>query len=244
MFTRRYTIRGLLILATLTLFSCQKEGLVEYHGGDCISFQKHSSFLSFLGYTSEVVLKDTLAVDLAVAGDKADYDRYVSAIAIEDEAGTKDSDRKTTAKPDEYRILGGVVKAGEIYGKFEIEFLNSERLATEDLKLRIALQPSEDFELGLAENTEIDLTWTRKLLQPKTWTTMAKYFCSTYSTRVYQTIITVTGLDEIPDDMSREELRVWGRKFGDYVRKYEVDNGKPMLHDDGVGAGTIITPLL
>lgn len=243
MSVKKYRI-GIFLVCGVFFSSCQKVELVNYHGGNGVSFQKKSSFLSFRGFTPEELLKDTLVLELAIVGDQADYDRYVSAIAVEDEPDTKEGDRKTTATTDEYRILGGVVKAGEIYGKFGVELLNSERLASGNLKLRIGLQPSKDFELGLKENTTIELSWTRKLLQPKTWRNMTDYFCATYSTRVYQTIITVTGFDEIPEGMTKEELRVWGRKFGDYVRKYEKDTGKPMLHDDGEGAGTIIIPLL
>lgn len=239
----KYIASMALVGSLFLLASCEKEPLVPYHGGNFVSFQKHNSYISFLGYTYEAKPLDTLVVELAIGGDMADYDRYVTGVVVEDSVGVKDEERRTTATPDEYRILGGVVKAGEVYGKFGIELVNSDRLLDEDLKVCIRLIPSDDFELGLRPNVEMDITWVRRLVKPATWERMRTFFCDQYSTIVYQTIIKVTGLSEIPIGMAHEELRVLGRKFGDYVRAYNEEHGTPMVHDDGDDKGTIVRPM-
>ena len=34
-----------------------------------------------------------------------------------------------------------------------------------------------------------------------------------------------------------------GRAYGDYIRQYEIDNGTPLLHDDGDHVGEPIVPI-
>lgn len=242
---KKILLIGILINVIACFYSCEKENLLDWRSENCVSFQKPTSFLSFLGYREVDRPKDTLSVALHIGGEMVDRDRYVMAIAVEDTVHVEEVDKWTTARPDEYRLLGGVVKAGGLYGTFDIELRNSDRLDDADLKLRIQLVETEDFEVGLKENQTMDLSWTRKLVKPQTWGAMTLYFCDTYSTIVYQSIIEVTGFSEIPEGMSREELRMWGRKFGDYVRQWKIDhNGKDMVHDDGENKGLIVIPKL
>lgn len=242
---KRYLPMALTMAALMVVFcSCDKEGLVDYHGGNCVNFQKHEAFLSFLGMTPAEMPDAILEVKLAINGFTSDKDRYVKVGVVADDPATAAEERKTTATPSDYKILEGVIKKDDVYGTLKIELYNNARLQNEDLKLRLALLESDDFEPGLAENIEIDITWTQKLVQPMTWERMRSFFCQEYSTLAYKTIIKVTGLGEIPTEMKNEELRVLGRKFGDYVRQYEIDNGKPMIHDDGASKGTRIIPVI
>ena len=146
----------------------------------------------------------------------------------------------------DYKILGGVVKANEEYGKFMVEVYNSNELKDNELKLNLAIKDNKDFSVGLNENRSITITWSQKIMQPTTWRAMRFFFCSTYSTQVYKVFMQATGLKEFyyyEGIVSVDEAYVMGRNFGNIVRAYEKEHGTPMLHDDGTAAGTPIIPL-
>lgn len=233
---------GILILSA----GCQKEELQSYTGGDSVSFWIHSKNQSLYGLNEHELPFDTIVLDIAVSGRVKEYDRKVSGTAVEDPASTSADRRKTTAVAGQYTILGGLIPAGSIYGKFKVEIKNVASLQDEELKLRLSLTENEHFDLGLLENSIIDLSWSRKVLKPATWKDMSLFICADYSTMVYKTFILATGLKELnysTNEVPQAEARVLGRKFGDMVRQYEIDHGTPMLHDDGEKKNLPIVPI-
>ena len=239
-----------------TLSGCKKESMLPYIGGDAVSFWRRTVVRSLYEASVAELPKDTIKLDLHILGFTKPYDRTVTGAAIEDAPGTPDNQRVTTATPGEYRILGGTIPANSLTGKFEVEIINQDKLATEELKLALAITENEHFIPGLKENYTITLTWTQKLMQPTSWNTMAINFCSIYSSQCYRIIIMITGHKEIvstagPDPLNNPDDRpvpdntriVWGIMFGNYIRDYNAAHpDAPMLHDDGAYAGTPIIP--
>lgn len=237
---------------------CKESPLMAYNAGDRICFWEHAKTLSFYGATPEELPYDVIKVKLNIMGKTKDYDRTVTAEAVEDEPGTAAEDRLTTATADQYEILGGVILAGDTDGWFSLKVYNNDFIADNELRLRVRLTGNEYFQPGLKENQYMRFSWSAALQQPETWRAMRFFFCSTYSTQVYRLYMQVTGLKEFwyynagPDpDNNPEDRRVsasqgkaWAREFGDIVRAYNAEHyPDKMLHDDGEFAGTEIIPL-
>jgi hypothetical protein len=236
----------LCLLVLIPIFGCKKEVIPYFIGGDSANFWLHVYNFSLFGATTAQKPQDTIILDIALSGKLADHDRFASAVAVPDPAGTPDASRLTTATSDQYQILGGVIKANAQYGKFKILVKNPELLANQDLLLKIKMTENADFVLGLAENNFVNLKWSRKILQPATWNAMRFFFCATYSTQVYKIFMEVTGLKEFyyyQGQITQEEGFVMGKNFGDRVRQLSAQQGSPLLHDDGANAGLPIVPI-
>ena len=239
--------RLLLIFIVLSIMhGCTKEEVPYFSGSNSANFWLHHYNYSFYGATTAELPQDTIVLDIAIVGRLAVNDRYASAEAVFDPEGTPQEECLTTASTDQYKILGGVIKANSQYGKFKILVKNSELLSNEEfLKLKIKMVENKDFAIGLRENNSITLTWSRKFLPPVTWEAMRFFFCSVYSTRVYRIFMEVTGLKEFyfyQGQITMQEAYVMGKNFGDKVREISAIQGSPLLHDDGENAGLPIIP--
>ena len=237
----------LFITALVALFaftSCNKDELLLFDAGDRVNFMVHEQALSFLGKTTAELPADTLITDITIVGHTAPFDRTVAGVAYEDPAGTPDDKKLTTATKEDYQILGGIIPAGSTFGTFKVLCINRESLGTQTMKLRVLFAENEYFKPGTKENLYIDLSWSRNLMKPKTWSAFQTYVCATYSTAMYKIFIEVTGLSEL-EFSNVAEAAVIGKKFGDYVRAYNIAHpGAPLCHDDGDEAGSPIIPLM
>ncbi len=235
------------LLAFSVLYSCTKEEVPYFSGKDSANFWIHTQNLSLYGKTPAELPQDTIVMDIALSGRRADYDRFTTAVAVEDTAGTPEESKKTTAAPGTYIILGGTIPANELNGKFKVVLKNTSALDNDaSVKLRIKMVETEDFVIGLRENNYIDIVWSRAILQPPTWRAMRFFFCAVYSTTVYKIFMEVTGLKEFyyyEGQISQEEGFVMGKKFGDRVRELSAQQGSPLLHEDGLNAGLPIIPI-
>lgn len=246
----KYKKFNLLIVAfaIITLAGCKKEEIPFFNGGDSVNFWLHTYGFSLFGATTVELPQDTIILDMALSGRISPKDRFVTAKAVEDAPGTPEDKRLTTATPDQYEILGGVIPANESIGKFKVLIKNPESLAADgsELRLKIKTIENQDFKLGLTENIFINLKWSREILQPATWNAMRYFFCATYSTEVYKIFMEVTGLKQFyyfQGLVTQEEGFVMGKNFGDRVRELSAQQGSPLLHDDGPKAGLPIIPI-
>ena len=243
------TIRkvGLMLMMACGLLSCEKSELQGYTGGNTVGFWEHYMNHSLYGLGSDELPVDTVTLDIAATGDVVDYDRVVEGTFIPDEPGTPEDELKNTAvEGKDYKLLGGVIPANEIYGKFKLLIINNDYLDDKTLKLNLTIKENKDFMPGLKQNKNIVLSFSRKIMRPKTWNAMRFFFCATYSTQVYKVFMEATGLKEFyyyEGIVTQEEGYVMGRNFGNIVRKYEEEHGTPMLHDDGPAAGQPIIPI-
>lgn len=242
---KKTLVLGVLTLASLN--SCKKEEIPYFTGENSANFWLHSLNHSLFGATSVELPQDTIVLSLSIVGKMADYDRVVKAVVDEDAPGTAEAQRLTTATPNQYKILDGIVPANKLKGEIKVVVKNDDILATkEDLKLRIKMVDNKDFKVGLKENYYINLKWSRLILQPSTWNGMRFFFCATYSTRVYKIFMEVTGLKQFyyyEGLVSAAEGSVMGTNFAKRVRELSEQQGSPLLHDDGPSKGLPIIPI-
>lgn len=246
----------LLSAMAASLGGCKEDALQAYDGGDNVCFWNHTQNFSFYGASVAEMPEGIIELDINIMGYTAPYDRTVTGEAVEDAPDTPEEEKVTTAMPDQYRILGGVIPAGSTTGKFRIAVVNFDELSETELRLAVRLTANEHFGLGLKENQYITLRWSRMLMRPKTWNDMAMFFCSTYSTQVYRLIMEVTGMQEFyyftdgPDPLNNpldirltpEACAAYGRAFGDLVRQLQAEDDPRGYHDDGTAAGQLIRP--
>jgi len=235
----------MLFLSTLLFcfYSCEIDETNEFEGSDAIAFVETKQQFSFIANLDAE--KETLVVPMRVIGLAKDYDRVINVEVIKD-------DVQSNAPDSHYKILDGIVKAGEYEGNLYVDLYNAPELTDDIDSLKLRIIPSKDFQPGNKENTEILLMWTAKLVQPSTWNAMRFFFCARYSSNVYRAIIASCGITEFwyylagPDGtkVSENEGFVLGRKFGDWVRAYNKENPtQPYSHDDGLYAGEEIIPI-
>lgn len=243
-------IKGILVLGLLTLISlnsCKKEEIQYFTGDNSANFWIHSLNHSLFGASSAQLPQDTVVLNLSIVGKMANYDRVVKAVADEDAPGTPEESRLTTATPDQYKILDGIIPANKLKGEIRVVVKNDDILATKaDLKLRIKMVENKDFKVGLKENYYLNLKWSRLILQPSTWNGMRFFFCATYSTQVYKIFMEVTGLKQFyyyEGLVSSAEGSVMGTNFAKRVRELSQQQGSPLLHDDGPSKGLPIIPI-
>ena len=259
---KKFNFYILMVMAGLmaTLSGCKKEPLLPYTGGDRVCFQTHAANYSFFEKSVAEYPTNSVRLKLYIMGFSKPYDRTVTGAALDDDPNTPEAQRLTTAAPSDYRILGGVIPANSVEGWFDIELINQDKLAIETLRLNLAITENEHFLPGLKENYTYRLTWSQRLLQPRTWSRMALRLCATYSSQVYRIYIMLTGLTEMcmtdsdmgPDPENNPSDRVlptavstaYGYLFGNYIRAYNATHpDAPMLHDDGLMAGAPIIPI-
>lgn len=230
----------LMVLAVI-MVSCTKHELQPFKSEPAINFEKvenqHALTYSFMANPSNEYIQE---IPVHIMGDSANVDRTFNAVVV--------NDTSTTAEPDQYKIIGGVVKAGEFTGKLYIQLFKSPELDTSSVSLKLRLVDSEDFKAGNLESSEFTITWTNKVVIPA-WTFFRFFFTSVPSTAAYRLIVQTTGLTTLTATQYTRDIGVAGVQalattFGDYVKQWNKDHPDDKLkHDDGPQAGQEIVPL-
>lgn len=225
-------IAGIFILQA----SCKKDEISSFTANSAVNFTAKELDYSFLGNPSGEYIEE---IEVRIIGNAVDHDRTFDAVVVNDSV--------TTAKPNQYRIIGGIVKAGEYTGKLSVELLNSNELNNTTVKLKLKLVDSEDFKAGNIESNAFILGWTNQIVLPS-WTYYKIFFSVASSNKAYQTIVEQTGLKTITATefraMGQIAVEAAGTKFGDYVKQWNLDHpGDHLKHDTGTLAGQDIVPL-
>lgn len=215
--------------------SCKKDGIMPFKGDAAINFMEPSQEYSFLGNPLNEYTQD---IDVRIIGDATDRDRHFNVEVIKD---------STTAKTNDYKVIGGVVKAGEFTGKLSIVLLNSEALNSAKVKLKVKLINSDDFKPGNVTTNQFTMIWTNMIVVPS-WTYFRYYFTTAGSTNAYRIIVETTGLKTLTAAQFRAlpavALETMATKFGDYVKQWNKDHPTDRLkHDSGTLIGKEIDPL-
>lgn len=230
-----YTI-GLIIMLCVLTWSCEKDEVGSFEAKSAINFVKDSIQYSFIQETAD---EHIIEIPVAVIGDTTSYDRFFE-VTIEEGAST-------TASSDLYKIMEGKIAAGEFSGNLLVKVKKDPILDDTSVSILITGAKSEDFEVGNVESNRTKLIWTNKVVVPA-WTYFRYFFTRYPSTAAYRAFIASTGLT----DFTRNDYiyvygptgaQALGKAFGDYIRQYEIDNGEPLLHDDGDHAGEEIIPI-
>ena len=238
------------LLACLAFQSCNEEEIMYYEGGNAVHFLSTSISDSFI--TDLTQETRTLSIPVQLVGNISEKDLTFSVKVLEDE-------ERTTATTDQYDIISCTVPAGETEGRLNIELKNPDMLNidTKTLKLALALVDNEEVKAGgWRDFLEIDLTWSSDYVQPKTWRAFYFYVCKKFSPAMYRAYIAATGYTEcylsLGNTVDPETGAYWsnnkgyaiGKKFGDWIRQWEEENGQKYLHDgDYEYSGTPVEPL-
>jgi len=215
--------------------SCEKDDIDNFSAEPAINFVNDSLQYSFI---QEVSNEYTLEVPVAILGSTTDYDRYFEVEILDDE--------ETTATSDLYEIVEGIVPAGEYTGNLFVKLKNAPILDDISVSIHISSISSNDFVIGNTSTNTTKIIWTNKIVIPA-WTYFRYFFTSYPSSAAYRAFLASTGLTDFTLDDYRAlgptGAQAKGKAFGDYIRQYEIDNGTPLLHDDGDYAGVEIIPI-
>lgn len=225
-----------LFLGVLFLSSCKKEDIMSFQAKPAVNFVGQTTEYSFMSNPENEYVQE---VDVRILGDTVDYDRHFSAEVVKDSL--------TTARDDQFEIIGGVVKAGEFTGKLSVKLRNAPELSTTKIAVKLKLTDSEDFKAGNIELSTFVVTWSNQVVVPS-WTYFRYYFTAVASTSAYRAIVVSTGLTRLTAAdfrvMQAAGAEALGTKFGDYVMQWNKDHPNDHLkHDDGTRAGQDIVPL-
>lgn len=229
-----YTIFSMALCVVFAM-SCQKDELGAFEAKPAVNFVNDSIQYSFI---QEVSDEHIIEIPVAIIGDTASYDRYFEVKVLEDDL--------TTATNDLYEIMEGKVLAGDYTGNLSVKVKKSPILDDASVSIHIASITSNDFTIGNIESNTTKLIWTNKIVIPA-WTYFRYFFTRYPSSAAYRAFIASTGMTTftITDyrALGPTGAQALGKAFGDYIRQYEIDNGTPLLHDDGDRAGEEIIPI-
>ncbi|SFH12353.1 DUF4843 domain-containing protein [Pedobacter insulae] len=226
----------IMVMMGIVFLGCEKKDIAGFSAAPAVNFTSKSMVYSFLTNPQSEYIQN---IEVQIMGNVADVDRTFSAEVI--------NDSTTTATPDQYEVIGGVIPAGSLMGKLAVKIKNSTALNTKEVFLKLKLIDGLDLKAGTKENITYVLGWTNKIVVPTTWTYYNIFF-ATKSTQVYRLILQTTGIASLTaaqySAMGGEAAAIAaGTKFGDYVKQWNLDHPNDQLkHDDGTAAGQVIVP--
>jgi hypothetical protein len=225
----------IILMIGIVLQGCKKKDITGFSATPAVNFTSTSTVYSFLSNPQSEYVQD---IEVKIMGSAENVDRSFRAEVVKD--------AETTASPDQYEVIGGIVKAGSLTGKLAVKVKNSAALNTQEVFVKLKLVDGGDLKAGNKETSSFLLGWTNKIVVPATWTYYNIFF-ATKSTQVYRLVLQTTGIASLTAaqyaQMGETAVTAAGTKFGDYVKQYNLDNpNNPLRHDDGTAAGQIIAP--
>ena len=135
----------------------------------------------------ESLVLDSLKVRTRLMGSVTDYDRTFRVETVTE--GT------TAVAGTHYRLLDGVMKAGEYEAYLPVEIYRTADTKEKEVTLVIRLVDAEELTPGHPEDITFTLTWGNKLVQPATWPI---YYWGAYYDTKYEFAIRELGISEYP----------------------------------------------
>lgn len=235
------SIKTFLALTTIALVSvvsegCKKQELTAFKADTGVNFSIKTVEYTFLGNPNN---EHILEVPVKILGDTAGFDRSFKVEIV--------NDTSTTAQPNEYSIVEGIVPAGSFTGKLRVKLLNSAKLSTSQVGIKLRITDGADLRAGNIESGECIIKWSNKVVVPA-WTYFRFFFTSVASTQAYRLIVQTTGLTTLTaaqyGQLGAAGAEALGTQFGNYVKQWNLDHPNDKLkHDDGTQAGQEIVPL-
>lgn len=229
----------LTIMAVGGLISCENDGFyyqdkarVRLVGDDNWTLGTDSLELSFTTHTGN---EAQIKVDACIMGNVTDYDRVVN-IEVDPE--------KTTAPKELYDVPSTVVvPANENKGTFNATIRNSDVLQSKYVKLHIKVAASDDFALGVNEETHLIVKWSDIIVKPLFWDDIEEHF-GTYSAVKYRFMLDClmakgfsTNLDPA-SGLNWADLHNYNIVFANMLKEYNTAHSGAPLTDEN---GTLIT---
>ena len=180
-------------------------------------------------------------ITVATTGDSVDYERKVSIAVVEN-----DTNYVNTARPEQYKLLEGVVPAGSFSGEVPVEIHCTPDMSDSSFVVNIKLVPNEDFPLAGFDNRYFELSMTNQLVKPKNWGNLAFYFGQQFSISWYRFILNVLNVSYIPYPSAQEGDEKWsynqllanaGKVKAALLQYNREHPNDPLRHEDGDYAG-------
>lgn len=227
--------RVILYLSVLVIIitSCSKNDKMTFDAKPSIYFQlsdEHGqSEVDSLLYSFAMGTKtvDTVALNVRIMGEAADYDRYFKAEIV--------SELTTASEQIHYSLIADeyIVPAGAINSQLPVVLFNSDPLLRDSaLSIGLEIIESEDFELGAKEKLVAKLIFSDKLVKPSTWNYL-KYWFGDYNPTKHKISLELFG-EDFPQT-NQEYFQSYGKwaTYGTYLNKYFIEN-YPYYDEDGV----------
>ena len=183
---KQMIIRLMIAALAISLWvSCDQEKTIMYQqeAGVRFMYQAEDEY-SFVDNYGETV--HLYYITVATTGDSVDYERKVSIAVVEN-----DTNYVNTARPEQYKLLEGVVPAGSFSGEVPVEIHCTPDMSDSSFVVNIKLVPNEDFPLAGFDNRYFELSMTNQLVKPKNWGNLAFYFGQQFSISWYRFILNV-----------------------------------------------------
>ncbi|MBO9633067.1 MAG: DUF4843 domain-containing protein [Chitinophagaceae bacterium] len=226
-------MKPLYIIAILScwLTACSKDAIDQYgdrsfiylvNAGTDTSAVKPIEY-SFAFHPGEE--KDTIPVLVKLIGKLTDQDRAISLVV---------DASATTALASDYQLPATIrLRGHKAVDTIDLILHKSDRLKTGKLKIRLALQANDIFQLGPPANRYIDITFSDMIARPGWWTSVVETnFLAKYSDAKYRLFIEATGIADMTD-LSESEQRAYAIIFRDFLARgrengevYEDENGQ------------------
>lgn len=231
-------------LAGLVLITaCSKEKLRVYEDkAPALYFTSPTysySFMTDMDSTSKVIY-----LPVRLSGALNDQDRKFSVEIV--------NDTNTTALKEWFEIRDGWLPKNAINGSIAIVLKRNVTIDTSIIKLKLRLAPSSV--LDTVPNSNIQITWTGKIIQPVNWRWLRFYFGTPFSTRWYKFMVDVTGQQSFPYDptlaasdpktwwMSAAQIQAYGLQVKEALQKYNIEHPTdPLRHDDGTYKNELVS---
>lgn len=230
----------LVAIIGLSIAGCKKSDPIAFQGKSSIVFDKkltNSLSYSFLvNPENEVVVK----IPMLINGFATETDRSFEVEVV--------TDTITTAKPDQYIIQPSVIRAGHYRDSLLLTLKKTEALETSVAHLYLRVKENNEFERGVIESQYYQVSWSNQAIMPTWGVYFRTFFSAVGSTKAFRIFVETTGLTNfLAADFrvyGQAGAEVLGKKFGDYIRKWNAENpNNPLLHDDGTQKGNRIVPV-
>lgn len=231
------------VVIVCLFMSCEKEEIMMYRQEAGLSFWGQASAeYSFFDNPGAATYVQEIRV--VTTGDSVDYDRHFTVAVVEN-----DTNYESTARPEQYKLLEGVIPAGKFEGTLPVEIVYTPDMDDSSFVVYLKLLPGKDFPLGGFDGRYFGLKMTNKLVKPKNWGNLTYYLGSPFSSSWYNFILDVIGMRYIPYPTAKDEDVPWVYnemlanvgKIKSALLKYNLAHpNDPLRHDDGDHAGELV----
>ena len=222
------------LAALLAMASCSSdedffyrdEARIRLVGPEIWTAGSDSLTFSFVTTTAGTIEK-AMDVEAQIMGTVADNDRTANIAVVND---------KTTATADLYQLPTTVtIPAGQAKATFQVILKRADVLATKSVRLRIAVEPSADFQKGVNEADHLTFIWNDQISKPKNWAQLEEFFGAYSDTKYRFMLENAGGLTEFDTDtLTWAQLQSYKIMFQNALNDYNAAHpGNPLTDENG-----------
>ncbi len=246
----------MICLALPALTACKENEIMDFGLPGSVNFNEFTTvngverFYWSKSYSFAIQNSDLteviVPINVKLMGSIADHDRTFRAKAV--------AENTTAVEGTHYRILEGVIKAGEYEGYLPVEIYRTADTREQSVTLQLVLTDEGDLKAGNGSEAypqaeealdpsnrlKFTLEWGDILLQPANW---PLWYWGPYYANKYRFAIDVLGTTDWPAYGNREteyregfytpaQLQNLGSKLNDAYQVHKADGGDPIYNDE------------